>query len=114
MSKTQKQKAETVHGEVEYDVVECSSCGSEIMEKDAHRFVVAKDPTRTDWSERGYIEYRFHDHKDYAEGYACEFCREGPAAYPDRHRVDEFEKFALYVVGTFVATTAAFWLIHAV
>ena len=118
--RSEKQKATTVHGDVEYDVVECSSCGTELMKKDAYRFVVGRQVSRWDVDTDVNLKYEFRK-AECGEGYVCEFCRNDPADFPNRTRtatfingLSESEKFGLYLIGTFVVTTVAIWMMHAV
>lgn len=67
-----KRKATTVHGEVEYEVVECSSCGNEVAKEDAKRFVIGDQTKKTDWGGLSTTEYHFNNEQ---EGWACEYCR---------------------------------------
>ena len=76
-------QALTVHGEVDYDTVECSSCGNEVLEDESYGFILydsAKVKKTRSW----------HDHNEwevynggYKEGHICPFCYdEGPVDYP--------------------------------
>jgi len=58
------QTAETVHGSVEYETVECASCGNETVKDDAKDFQIGD-----------------------REGKACEHCyKEGPISFPEKAR----------------------------
>ena len=60
MSKTKT--TTTAHGEVQYKVVECDSCGANIMEGDEYEFTIGD-----------------------RNGVACEHCvNEGPASFPEK------------------------------
>lgn len=72
MTQTKTVQEETIHGSIEYEVVECASCESEIAKEDAYEFKMVDD-------DRGGI---FHSHVE-RKGYACEYCaHEGPISYP--------------------------------
>ena len=77
------QQATTIHGEVEYETVDCSSCGDEVAKQNALRFVIA-DPT--DYSvlramHKVRLEYKSGTLR---EGWACPYCADDPAAMPSR------------------------------
>jgi len=77
-SMTQTQKAVTAHGEVEYDVVECASCGNDVAKEEAERFVMVHDlKKKTDWHD--HTEYEMYHH---TEGWACQYCRDDPSGFP--------------------------------
>ena len=60
MTNTETRQAATVHGEVEYEVVECDSCGAEILADEANDFTIGD-----------------------REGVACDLCvGEGPSDFP--------------------------------
>jgi hypothetical protein len=61
--------AATAYGEVEIEVVECSSCGAKVARDSAEPFTIGEGPVAR-------------------EGWACEHCAaEGPAGFPlDRMR----------------------------
>ncbi len=63
--------ATTVHGEVEYDVVECDSCGDEVVVDEA-------------------LDFKIGDR----EGKACAYCyEEGPISFPDPSILPVFKGF---------------------
>ena len=72
MSKTET--VPTLHGDVEYEVVECSSCGNVVAKEDAKRFVIGDILTIRHYASIGKREYVFRT-SDYQEGWACEYCR---------------------------------------
>jgi hypothetical protein len=77
---TKTKTAQTVHGDVQYPVVECSSCGQEVRKEDAKRFVIG-DVKRISEYRSMTDEWRFCN--GYTAGWACEFCRDdGPIRYP--------------------------------
>jgi hypothetical protein len=56
--------AATAYGEVEVEVVECSSCGAKVARDSAEPFTIGEDPI-------------------VREGWACEHCADdGPAGFP--------------------------------
>ena len=78
-----KRKATTVHGEFEYETVECSSCGNEVAKDDAQRFVIGDVVEREDWRAIGKIEYNFAP-ASMQTGWACEYCQnDGPIDFPE-------------------------------
>lgn len=61
-SKTKTETVETRHGTVQYEIVECDSCGMEVREEDTVPFSIGD-----------------------TEGVACEDCeRDGPISFPRR------------------------------
>lgn len=77
-----KEKIPTAHGEVEYETVECSSCGNTVPEQSAKRYVVGTVQNIKHWGALGKREYEF-DTSDYQEGWACEYCRnDGVVDFP--------------------------------
>lgn len=63
--------AQTVHGEVQYETVECSSCGEEVAKDEAFEFEMRKD---VDGIYRSKVNRK---------GWACEYCaNEGPINFP--------------------------------
>lgn len=62
MTKTKTVEEQTIHGSIEYSVVECDSCGQDVMEDEANEFVIGD-----------------------REGYACDVCKdEGPVGFPEK------------------------------
>lgn len=78
-SKTETQTATTptVHGKVEYPVVECTSCGQETMKENAHRFVVGELDEQNIYDSLEEAKYKF-DATTVREGWACPYCRDDP------------------------------------
>jgi hypothetical protein len=64
----------TAHGEIQYETVTCSSCGSTVPEEDAKRFVIGDVVGITHWGALEKREYKF-DTSNYQEGWACKYCR---------------------------------------
>jgi hypothetical protein len=65
---TQTEVAATVHGDVEYEVVTCSSCNQKVRKEDAYKFTIGD-----------------------IEGWACGVCkRDGPLDYPSPIWTDHF------------------------
>jgi hypothetical protein len=65
----------TAHGTVEYETVECSSCGVEIRKDDASAFAVG-DEFGSQYRSKIVVE-------NYVTGWVCEQCRSAPVAFPD-------------------------------
>jgi hypothetical protein len=104
--------ATTAHGEVEYEVVECSSCGQKIREEDAVRFVVGElnDKKSYTHGER----YNFNP-QTVNEGWACDICREDPAGFPttDRSVSINAEPLRYTLIGLGAIATCLFWPVGA-
>ncbi len=82
-STTDTRTVQTVHGDVDYETVECASCGTDTLQRVAKRFVMGEQVDRNHWSHRNVIRIEFDDHT-IREGWACEYCYEsGPAGYPN-------------------------------
>lgn len=77
---TDRNTAKTVHGEIEYETVTCDSCGNEILQSDAKRFVIGDHVRTKSWSGSGdELEFR-----NYTMGWACEICQNnGPVEFPE-------------------------------
>lgn len=73
---SQKQKAVTVHGEIEYNTVECASCNQEFLKKDTDTLyrghIIAKPQGKMDKD----TEFKFK-HKP-TKIIMCENCIENP------------------------------------
>jgi len=77
---TQTETVYTAHGEVEYEIVECDSCGDSVRKTNAQRYYIG-DVRRTRLK-FGHRQVRF-DKKTPAKGWACEYCREnGVVGFP--------------------------------
>lgn len=64
--------ASTPHGDIKYEVVECSSCGEEVRKKHATEFTLGdRDGWACDWcTENGPIEFRHRGAKTEGTGLA--------------------------------------------
>jgi len=74
--------AMTQHGEVEYEVVECASCGNDVSKEDAQDFLIG-DITSTG----GYHSSNKYTVECATTGYACPVCADsdsdvGPIGFP--------------------------------
>lgn len=74
-----KQTTPTVHGDVEYETVECDSCGNELAKESADRLIVG-DVDRIRTSDYRPDEIRFNS---YTLGWVCPYCNSDPASFPD-------------------------------
>jgi len=75
---------ETMYGEVEADVVECSSCGNLVLEEDAKEFTLGD-----------------------REGWACSICYDtGPADYPLAERRTSTEFFGITMMAVLFPLSA--------
>lgn len=90
------EKASTVHGEVEYEVVECCSCNNDVAKADAKRVVVG-EPIKERERFGGKHKYEFGSYS-HAAGWACPFCVDADsvadrvtvknlAGFPDRDSI---------------------------
>jgi len=76
---SQQQKTVTAHGEVEYETVECDSCGNIIPKEDGKRFVIGEFNRKDSWTHKG-DELEF---ESYRMGWCCPFCETDPAGFPN-------------------------------
>ena len=78
---SQTESITTEHGRIEYETVDCDSCGAEVAKEDADRFVVIHDlRDEHDWTD--YTQYECHDATD---GWICPYCADsGPLDVPDK------------------------------
>lgn len=84
MSKS-KEELGTVHGVVEYETVECTSCGEKVVEEDALTIFVGEYHGK---SSRSYESYDRIKLANYKKGYLCPYCTDDPAKYPQRKWYD--------------------------
>lgn len=83
---SQKRTAPTPHGDVEYEVVKCSSCNNEVAKEDAHRFVIGRQKRKRVYNTRSYTQFELYD-DTLNEGWACPYCYDGgPIEYPTQTR----------------------------
>lgn len=79
MSEPETRTAQTVHGPVEYEVVQCDSCEQWCRKEDAERFYIAD--VDADVEEKGIPLAVFRN--VFTHGWACPICREGgPIGFP--------------------------------
>ncbi len=76
-----KHNTVTVHGEIEYETVVCTSCENEVPKDTARRMVIGEVVHHADWPNRGCEEYEFKK-VTIAKGWACEYCAGNPAQVP--------------------------------
>lgn len=102
----QVQTVATAHGEVEYETVECTSCGNQVAKKDALVFVIGDLESSERY--RGLEKHRFTFETDRVSyGWACEYCREtGPARYPDPAYSVDGEDIVFAAMGSVAMVTA--------
>jgi Zn ribbon nucleic-acid-binding protein len=79
------EKAVTAYGEVEYETVECDSCGHKVVKEDADRFVVGELQSEKYWDD--YTKYEFRQRR-HQTGWACPHCRDDPIAFPRGTYID--------------------------
>ncbi|SIR99934.1 hypothetical protein SAMN05421858_5080 [Haladaptatus litoreus] len=80
---SQKQKTTTVHGDVEYETVECSSCGNEVAKSQACYFVIGEKTNHL--RSRNRVNFK----NGYITGWACQYCADGPVGFPEAGSVRE-------------------------
>jgi len=92
---TQTRTAKTVHGDVPYETVTCSSCGTEVWRKSAKAFAIGDEYKQ----QYGTTQLSAPT----ATGWVCEHCADAPAAYPDTnpvfaaaHHLREYADACLY------------------
>jgi len=72
---SQTESITTEHGRIEYETVDCDSCGAEVAKKDAYRYIMY---------ERGADPEYVGGGNKRAIGWACEYCFDsGPLDVPD-------------------------------
>jgi len=109
MSNIMKKTAATAHGEIEYETVECSSCGDTVAKESAKRHVVGTVQDITHWGVIGHRTYEF-DTSDYQEGWVCECCRnDGVVDFPLKS-VSNLTVAKFMVIVAAVALSAGFIL----
>jgi len=111
MSKTKTKTATTAHGEVKYETIECESCGNEAAKSEASRFIMMHDirDTTTWLHDGGYKEFEVYD---YTEGWACQYCTNSPASFPENNRFSRFKKqLELQSVLTILSSLAFVWIL---
>lgn len=102
-----EREAVTLHGDVAYKTVECSSCGSEVAKQTAQRMIVGDVVEYQNYRAIGKEKYSF-DPDTIRKGWACEYCRhEGPTDFPRRRLRDLFttswfEKGFLLMIGIWI------------
>lgn len=78
---TDVETIQTPYGEVEFQTVECDSCGESIRKENAQRFLIGDiHRTRTKFNRR---VVHFKKDCNPVVGWCCEYCRDaGPIDYP--------------------------------
>lgn len=99
MSETQT--ITTSHGEVEYEVVQCDSCGNDVAKGDAKDFVIGDIDKISDYHNQDKVYF-----SEYTRGYACSICADdesvdGPAGFPGTRR--SFGKTSRHVSSAFTS-----------
>lgn len=87
---TRTEEAQTIHGSIEYEVVECDSCGQTTRKENAKRFIIGDIEKTTGilYSSGG---YRVTGKT--ADGWACETCyNEGPIRFPQLTQRERFKQ----------------------
>lgn len=68
----------TAHGEIEYETVECVSCGEEVAKNNTSDVVIGEISEKREYSWGN--KYRFESGETH--GYACEYCKDDPVKFP--------------------------------
>lgn len=73
----------TAHGEIEYETVECDSCGTELLKDEAFGFIVFdQDKLKKSRSWNHFHEWNVYD-GGYKTGWACPYCYDAaPVDFP--------------------------------
>jgi hypothetical protein len=86
---SERKQAYTAHGEVEYETVECDSCGEDVVKEEAMRFGIAqsvRENYRADEEKLTGVE---------KVGWVCPWCQEDPIKYP---APTDYDAFTFYIV----------------
>lgn len=78
-----KEEALTAHGEVEYETIECATCGNKEMKKKSQQFLLGDIKKKYDW--KGHDE--FHVYDGYITGHLCEYCADAETINIDREEM---------------------------
>lgn len=92
MTKTKTVQEETIHGSIEYEVIECDSCGQDVVEEQAKPFFILTGDSVTAWVDGEPITEKEEDEKFVIEacGAACPHCTEtGPVGFPEEQKETE-------------------------
>lgn len=105
---SKRETAPTVHGEVEYETVECASCGERVAKKNASRFVIGDLYSGREIRRRPGKYTRIHFEHGPNMGWACDYCKDDPIRFP---RGTKFKALAsvralftvtLFVIGVYL------------
>jgi len=102
---SERETAVTIHGEVEYATVECSSCGETVAAEHATSVIVGDVTNIESWGHQP-DQYEFGNGKE--RGKICEYCRDDPAAYPSGRVFDALSSAralataALFILGVYL------------
>jgi len=94
----------TVHGTVDYEVVECVSCGNQVVAERAETVVVGELKGRSTSPYASREKFIF-DSLSVEHGHVCEYCRDDPAAYPSGTVVDILTVGKVLYVATALLTS---------
>lgn len=102
-------------GDVDYEVVECASCGSDVLKREATRYAAGDLKEKTVWRGLDKVKIEF-DTRGYIDGWLCPYCMdEGPISLPKPSLAGRFSRFwndhpgALLFKGA--AAAIAVWLV---
>lgn len=103
-------KAETIHGEVEYDTVTCCSCDNEVLPENTKEVIVIQDEgTKRKTDRLNYTRYELYDDKHEIRN-ICSYCTDqGPLTVPDWLVTEE--KIAILLFGWATLATFALFLL---
>jgi len=100
MSKSKTKTATTAHGTVEYETVECDSCGNEVAKSDAYRFLLFK---------QGRDPSFVKDDDKQAAGWACPYCFDtAPIEPPSTTPISAFMQWLKWATGQDNSSDALF------
>lgn len=77
--KTKKEAAITAHGDVEYEVVECANCDTELLPEEAVQVTIGEVAGRQYWSHKRQTEVSVKGKPTYRA--LCEYCAESNLDY---------------------------------
>lgn len=86
---TETRTAYTEHGEIEYEVVECVSCGQEVAKEDAGTMIISDGKIRNkhNWSHNNYVDLELYGDVDI--GPICKHCQDTDNATPMSYTASE-------------------------
>ena len=105
---SERETAVTVHGDVEYETVECESCGERVAATHATDVIVGEV---TNVSEYTSISNRYKFANGMNRGQLCDYCRDDPAAYPSGRYFDLLASTRALLTAMLLATSAGLFVL---